>query len=114
MKTVELDDTGISLQNFHLVTFGCSAPLCATDVARVEGEGVAATCGLPAESIFGKPAFAMFSRQVQVDVVEAFTRGALVTRRSGGTTESQSGELRWIDENAEENNLHSCHIVALN
>jgi len=42
-----------------------------TDVACVEGEGVAAACRLPAQAALGKPALAVFPRQVEVDVVEA-------------------------------------------
>lgn len=77
LEAVQLDDARIPLQDFQLVAPGGPAPLCAADVALVEGEGVAAARGLPAQAVLGEPALALFPGQVQVDVVEALPVAAL-------------------------------------
>jgi hypothetical protein len=47
----------IAVQDLQFVTLGCSAPLGATNLGAIEGEGIAAARGLPAEAVFGKSAF---------------------------------------------------------
>ena len=76
LKSVELDDSRIPLQDLHFVPFGRSAPLRATNIALVESKGVAAARRLPAEAVLGEPALAIFPRQVEVDVVETLTVAA--------------------------------------
>jgi hypothetical protein len=61
------------LQDLHFVASSRSTPLCAADVALVEGEGIAAARRLPAETILGKSALAGLLGEVQVDVVEALS-----------------------------------------
>jgi len=77
LEAVELDDARVPLQDLDLVAARGPAPLCAADVALVEGEGVAAARGLPAQAVLGEPALALFPGQVQVDVVEALPVRAL-------------------------------------
>ena len=71
MEAIELHDARVALENLHFVALGGSTPLCATDVCVVEGEGIAAARGLPAEAILGESALAGIFREVEVDVVEA-------------------------------------------
>lgn len=73
-EAVQLNDAGASaLEDLDLVTLRSAAPLRGRDVGVVEGEGVAAAGGLPAESRLGEPALAALLGEVQVDVVEALT-----------------------------------------
>lgn len=49
--------------------------MCAADVAMVEGEGVAATRGFPAETCLCEPALAALLGEVEEDVVKALADG---------------------------------------
>lgn len=77
LEAVKLDDgRRVALENADLVALGCSAPLCAADVAVVEGEGVAAARGLPTEAGLCESALATLLREVEVDVVKALADGS--------------------------------------
>ena len=84
LEAVELDDGGrVALQDAHLVALGGAAPLGAADVVVVEGEGVAAAGGLPAEAVLGEATLSALLGEVEVDVVEALAvcgRGVLVSQ----------------------------------
>lgn len=71
LKTVKLDNSRSSQQNLQLVTFRSSTPLRRTDVAAVEGEGVASARRLPAQAALSKLALAWLLGQVEVDVFKA-------------------------------------------
>lgn len=65
-----MDYLGGSLEDFDLVGLGSTAPLRTGNIAAIEGEGIAATGGLPSQAILGEPAFAGLLREVKEDVVE--------------------------------------------
>jgi hypothetical protein len=69
-KSVELNDTGIAMQDLDLVPSRRSAPLCGADAGVLQCEGLAATRWLPTQAILGKSALACLLRQVEVDVIE--------------------------------------------
>ena len=72
LEAVELDDGGrVALQDADLPALGGAAPVGAADVRVVEGEGVAAARGLPAEAVLGESALPALLGEVEIDVVEA-------------------------------------------
>ena len=62
-----------ALENLDFVTLGSAAPMGASDVAAIEGEGITTTGRLPTQTIIGKPALSWLLGEVEVDVVEVFT-----------------------------------------
>lgn len=73
LESVELDDARIALQNPDLVSPGGAAPLGATNVAMIEGEGVTAAHGFPSEAGLCESALAALLGEVKVDAVETLT-----------------------------------------
>lgn len=71
LEAVQLDDARGAVEDLQLVAPRRAAPLGASDLAAVKGEGVAATGGLPAEAVLCESAFAALFGEVEVDVVEA-------------------------------------------
>ena len=70
-KPIELNDGTVPSQDLELVTASGATPLGLTDVGGVQGEGIAATRRLPAQTGVGETAFARAIGEVEVDVVEA-------------------------------------------
>lgn len=75
LESVKLDDAGVALQDSDLVSPGGSTPLGAADVAVIEGEGVTAARGLPAETGLCESALAALLGEVKVDAIETLTVG---------------------------------------
>jgi hypothetical protein len=71
VKSIKLNDSRVPRQDLQLVSFGGATPLGVADVAAVEGEGVAATRGTPAQTTLGQLAFSRLLREVQVYVIKA-------------------------------------------
>lgn len=73
LESVELDDARVTLQDPDLVSPGGSAPLGATNVTMIEGEGVTAARGLPSEPGLCESTLAALLGEVKVDAVETLT-----------------------------------------
>jgi hypothetical protein len=73
LESVELDDARVALQDADLVAPGGAAPLGATDVAVIEGEGVTAADGFPSKAGLCESALAALLGEVKVDAVETLT-----------------------------------------
>ena len=73
VEAVELDYARVSQEDFDLIAPRRSAPLGTADVARVEGEGIAAASRFPAQAIFRESRLAALLGQIQVDVVKILT-----------------------------------------
>lgn len=73
LESIELDDARVALQDSDLVAPGGAAPLGASNVAVIEGEGVTAAGGFPAKAGLCESALAALLGEVKVDAVEALT-----------------------------------------
>lgn len=73
LKAVELYDARVSQEDLDLEGLRCTTPLCTADITVIECEGVTAARWLPSESSLRKSAFARLLREVEVDVVKAFS-----------------------------------------
>ena len=71
VKSIELNDSRVPRQYLQLESFGGATPLGVADVAAIEGKGIAATGGTPAQTTLSQLAFSRLLREVQVYVVEA-------------------------------------------
>lgn len=71
LEAVKLHDFGASLQNLQLVALGGSTPLCAGNIASLQGDCLAAPSRLPTQTSIRETTFAVLLRKVQVDIVEA-------------------------------------------
>ena len=111
METVELGELRVSLRNFHFVSFGCSTPLRAADIALINGDRLAAARRLPAKSALSEPALSALLGQVQVNVVKALAAGE---KRQHATSVNPKHLLTlqpcWIDSAALEGNCRVCGL----
>lgn len=73
LEAVQLNDSGIALENADFVSLGSLTPLRVANVVVVECKCITASVWLPTETSLCKSAAAALLGEVEVDVVEALT-----------------------------------------
>ena len=116
LKPVELNYTRVPLHYLDLEALGSPAPLCATNIALVQGESVTTAEGFPSKAILGKPALPGLFGKIQKDVVKTLAKfrhcllvnwGFVMRSREwrkmeGSSTKSKEKYCGWVSKSPQE------------